>query len=69
MYYIIDRFENGIAVLEGENGVMTEFDRAVIPADALEGMKLRYENGCFVIAENRETEQRIKSKMDLLFGK
>ena len=69
MYYTIDRFENGIAVLEDEKGVMAKFDIAVIPADASEGMKLSYENGIFTVADNTVTEQRIKSKMDLLFGK
>ena len=69
MNYIIDRFENGIAVLEGENGTMTEFDRSLLPADAAEGMKLRYENGVFTMADNTAAEQRIKSKMDMLFGK
>ncbi|MBE6991797.1 MAG: DUF3006 domain-containing protein [Ruminococcaceae bacterium] len=69
MYYIIDRFENGVAVLEDESGTMSEFDRSIIPAEAREGMKLKHENGIFTIADNSETEQRIKSKMDMLFGK
>lgn len=69
MYYTIDRFENGIAVCEDENGVMAEFDRALIPPEASEGTGLRYENGIFTVADNTETERRIKSKMDMLFGK
>lgn len=69
MYYIIDRFENNIAVCEDESGIMAEFDRGLIPPEAVEGTRLRYENGSFAVADNSETEKRIKSKMDMLFGK
>lgn len=69
MYYIIDRFENDIAVCEDENGKMTQFPRSQLPENVKEGQKLLFENGNFSISDNSETEKRIKSKMDALFGK
>lgn len=69
MYYIIDRFENGIAVLESENGTFQEFDAKEIPENAKEGQKLLFENGVFTTVANDNAENRIKSKMDILFGK
>lgn len=69
MYYIIDRFENGIAVCEDEKGTLVEFPAEKLPEGAAEGQRLMYDGEIFTIADNAAAEQRIKSKMDMLFGK
>ena len=45
MKYIIDRFEEDLAVLEGENKEMLNVPRGFLPDDAKEGDCLRKKNG------------------------
>lgn len=69
MQYIIDRFEENIAVLEDQNGNMKNIERKNLPAEAREGDVLIRENGEFRIdqKERQLREERIQDKFDKLF--
>ncbi len=69
MYYILDRIEGGIAVCEDENGIMVQLPAAELPPNVAEGQRMLMENERLVIAPDTEREERIKRKMDALFGK
>lgn len=69
--YIIDRFEEEMAVLEGDGGVMRDIPIRVLPAEAKQGDVLTEENGIFQIDRNA-TQKRagfIQKQMRDLFGK
>lgn len=67
--FIVDRIENGKAVLECENGEFVNLDLKSLPKNIKDGDVLNFKGGsCFFNAE--ETERRskkIKKLMEQLF--
>ena len=55
--YTIDRFEEDVAMLEGEDGTIAATPRALVPIGAREGDCLRLEGGLFTV-DAEETERR-----------
>lgn len=67
--FIIDRIEDGKAVLECENGEFVNIDLSSLPKNIKEGDVLRFDNGSYFF-NAEETEQRsryIKNLMESLF--
>lgn len=56
---IIDRFEGDIAVVEGEDRVMVEIPRNIIPKEAKEGDSILQIDGKYILDEV-ETQRRRK---------
>ncbi len=48
MKYVLDRVEEGIAVLQAQNGNLVRLPLSALPAGAEEGSVLREEGGAFV---------------------
>ena len=70
MKYTVDRIEGKYAVCEDENRKMKEIELELLPEGVKEGDVLEFENGAWY-ADSLETEtraERIKSKMDALWG-
>jgi len=68
MKYIIDRFEGGAAVCEDENKQFISIDRKLLPRGFKEGSSFQMdENGGFILLDDTERKERIKSKMDALW--
>ncbi len=66
MKFIIDRFEEDMAVVELEDGEMVDIPRQVLPRDAEEGDVLVI----FIdIDETEARRRRIEDKFRNLFGK
>jgi len=66
MYFTVDRFEEGFAVLESVEREIFSVPRDLLPADCGEGAVLqRTEDGRFIHAKEKETERaaRIQEKM------
>ncbi len=57
MKYIVDRIENGIAVLETEDGFI-EIEIALLPDNVREGSVLRKDDDRFFIDTDSEAERR-----------
>ena len=57
MYYAIDRFEGGLAVLEDDDETLHTVERALLPAGARQGDVLTLENGTYAAAPG-ETQRR-----------
>lgn len=68
--YIVDRFEEGFAVLEKASGGSIDIDRKLIPF-AQKGDVLTEENGEFSLdeEESRRRKEMIFEKMHKLFEK
>ena len=64
MKYIIDRFEENLAVLEGENKEMLNVPRGLLPDDAKEGDCLRKKNGIYTF--DKEATALLKKDIDNL---
>lgn len=69
MKYTIDRIENGIAVLEGEDGVMLEVPVQLLPQGLGEGSALEKQRDAWIPADNSEDRARIESKFAKLLKK
>lgn len=65
--FIVDRIEDGKAVLEAENGEHLEIDKSQIPEEALEGDVLK-EDGDALTTAPVETEERRDIMRNLLKG-
>ena len=63
--YILDRFEETLAVLENEAGETQAVPREALPAEAKEGDALRYEAGVYTV-DSQETESRREQTLSLL---
>ncbi len=63
--YVIDRFEDELAVLEDENGATATVLRMVLPPDAKEGDVVRLENGAYAVDQG-ETARRRDQALSLL---
>lgn len=64
MKFTIDRFEEGFAMVELENGEILEIPRSILPIEAKEGDIIS------ITVEKNETEdrrKRIQGKFDRLF--
>ena len=57
MFYAIDRFEGGLAILEDDDERTHPVDRTLLPAEAGESDVLRLENGVYVV-DTEETVRR-----------
>ncbi|HOA33388.1 MAG TPA: DUF3006 domain-containing protein [Clostridiales bacterium] len=69
--YIIDRFEESIAVIEDDDGKMIEVNRSLLPKNAKEGSVLiKNDDGSFSVDEKMTAERRrkLKAMQDALFG-
>lgn len=64
MQGIIDRFEEGFAVVEMENGKMVNIDNSKIPKEAIEGDVIIIDNDNIYI--NHEKTKKRKQKIDKL---
>lgn len=71
MKYKIDRIEDGIAVLEDENGLMVSVDAELIQADIREGFVVVEANGFYVLDAEAtdERKQTVISKRNRLLEK
>lgn len=70
MRYTVDRIEGCFAVCEDENGKMEKIELSVIPSNVKEGDVLISDGGDWKKDDDakRETAERIKKKMDALWG-
>ena len=70
MNYIIDRIENGIAVLESENE-MFKIPKSMLPKDAKEGHVLVKNEDSYAIDWDLTKKRRdnIKSRLEKLLGR
>lgn len=70
MKYTVDRIEGKYAVCEDENKKMREIELEILPDGVKEGDVLNFENGAWSAdkAETKARAERIKSKMDALWG-
>ena len=64
MRLIIDRFENGMAIVELEDGSIAEMPRICLPDDALQGSIVEIKTLC---EETRKRRAEMRSKMSSLF--
>ena len=55
---IIDRFEDGFAVIEDDNGVFFSVNIEKIPKDAAEGDCIFFKNGVYLLDEDKTKERR-----------
>lgn len=64
--YIIDRFEEDIAVCEDDNKNLVNIPRKKLPDEAKAGDVIRQEHQCYFIdvKETAERKMRIRRKMD-----
>lgn len=69
MFFIIDRFENDFAVCETEEMKMTNIPLSELPHGCNEGTKLLYDHNKYTIVDNSSDRERIKNKLNKLFGK
>lgn len=69
MRFTIDRFEGNFAVCEGEGRKMSNILRSVLPAGAKEGTAIIFDGKEYTIDADTTTSERIKRKMDSLWGK
>ena len=69
MEYIIDRWEGDFAICEGEDGVMVEIPRALLPEGCSEGAKIISCETEYCLVDNTEDRERIRRRMDRLFGR
>jgi Protein of unknown function (DUF3006) len=65
MKYIIDRFEDDLAVCEDENGKMVDIEKSKLPKNAEVGDVIILENGHFRV-DKEETDKRRKEIEDLM---
>jgi len=70
MRYIIDRFEDGLAVLEKEDGALEHIPMQELPEDVREGSVLLCENGAWILDPQAEAERRARlfERQEGLFG-
>lgn len=59
---VVDRIENGIAVIENEDGTHIEVKCAVLPMSIREGDAVKLENGRYVIDYDMTDKYRADSK-------
>lgn len=69
MKYILDRFEDSLALLEAEDQTLLQIPRTELPPDAREGCVLYQADGVWSLLpeETRDNARRIRTKMDLLW--
>lgn len=69
MKFIIDRFENDIAVCEDENGKIIEFLKSQLPKNAETGDVIIQKNNRYYVdkQETSKRRQEIEELMDELF--
>ncbi|MDO5358022.1 MAG: DUF3006 domain-containing protein [Slackia faecicanis] len=69
--YIIDRIENGLAVLEREDGEFITMPTGDLPIGSQQHDCLECEKGCWAIDEKRTAERKaqLRSRLDSLFGR
>lgn len=68
MFFAIDRFEGGWAILEDDDERMHQVDRSLLPAEAEESDVLRLENGVYVVdaeetSRRREAVRRLQERL------
>lgn len=71
MEYIIDRIEDGIAVIESKSGEVIELPKNALPKSAREGQCLIKEGDGYII-DKAATEKRraeMRSRLDKILGK
>ena len=66
---IIDRFEGDYAVVEFDNEIMENIEKARLPVDAKEGDIILIENDCIFIdcIETENRKHNVNKLMDKLF--
>ena len=72
MSYIIDRIEDGIAVLEDKNtGEIIELPKKALPRGAKEGQLLTKQGESFVIdrAGTDKRREEMRARLDKILGK
>ncbi len=71
MIYIVDRIENGVAVLVDDNGETLEISAKLLPEGAKESDALTKEKEGFVLCENERKirEEKAKKLLEKLFKK
>ena len=69
MQYIIDRWEGGFAVCEGENLAMVEIPRDLLPEGCTEGSKIETWEGGYRLVDNAEDKARIQEKLRRLLDR
>lgn len=69
MIYIIDRFEENLAILEDEDRKMLEIEREILPKEAKEGDCIKKTEKGYEIDETETAKRRgrIHSLMNQLF--
>lgn len=70
-FFVLDRFEGGFAVCEGERGERALSSREFLPPGAGEGSILREDDGGTLLLdmdETRRRRRRILEKQRRLFG-
>lgn len=67
--YIVDRFEENFAVLEGEGGVMCNISQNRLPAGVKQGDVLFEKNGAFRVdtAATQKRREAIQKQLKQLF--
>ena len=68
MFFAIDRFEGGLAILEDDDERTHQVDRALLPAEARESDVLRLENGVYIVdaeetSRRREAVRRLQERL------
>lgn len=58
MQYVIDRIEDGIAVLEKDDGSHLELKCDILPENAKEGSVLDFVDGEYIINKKAEDDRR-----------
>jgi hypothetical protein len=69
MKYVIDRIEEGTAILEGYDGERLEMEAGLLPKGAGEGASVMVEGEKVVLFKDEERERRIAEKMKAVWRK
>lgn len=70
IHYIIDRIEDGFAVLEDPERHMTELPLSYLPPEVREGNKLELDkNGNWTVIDNSAEHEDIQKRFNALFKK
>ncbi|MDO4742529.1 MAG: DUF3006 domain-containing protein [bacterium] len=62
----IDRIESGFAVLVND-GKSVDVSIELLPENAKEGDRVKFEKGRYILETDTSIKQRIKEKQDMLF--
>lgn len=63
----IDRFEEDMAVCEDENREMIHINKCLLPSECREGDTLMLQDGMYIVKDNSQRKEAMRSRMQSLF--